>query len=393
MASSLNYDFDNMQVAIDSLKKISLDLHNTLNNIYKLQEDFKKYKGGTYFETKFVTKKILDTYAIELDANLDWVKKYHEGLKEANSYIEKEEKNLSQSIDKIVVHSGVADEKNKSQNPSLAEIPKAKKVNTDSLNSIDLSNNETKNDSVVVTPISTIASATKSTKQEDIVDETSKNDASKDAISVTTIDTKSVEQGDIVDESKKVDTSGTSLESIDFNVTPESLISVASDIKDKQVKGGWRYSKSNLPLDIRDAENNKNSCCATYVSTVLYESGAFTADEINTNVASKSHNHMKWGFNHPEQIAALCENAGWTKINSYSDIKPGDIVFYEGKHKENGVFVKDLGHVEICSDQKYVNGVPLFYGVGNAGSFSKTGPGFGSIDVLPFAIAYRMPSN
>ena len=80
---------------------------------------------------------------------------------------------------------------------------------------------------------------------------------------------------------------------------------------------------------------HQKTCCATYVSWVLQETGHITAsDHTNGATAMKD---------------ALVRN-GWTKVNSVSELQPGDVLYYS------------YGHVEIyAGDGKVYNA-----GSGNA---------------------------
>ena len=69
MSVSETFNYDNMEKAIETIGICSKSIEEVFNNIYKLQEDFKKYHGGTYFETKFMSKSSMDSYINEIDAN------------------------------------------------------------------------------------------------------------------------------------------------------------------------------------------------------------------------------------------------------------------------------------------------------------------------------------
>ena len=63
-------------------------------------------------------------------------------------------------------------------------------------------------------------------------------------------------------------------------------------------------------------------CCATYVSMVLYQSGALTEDQIN------SYNYHWTGAG---GVPSMLRAAGWTKA-SISEAEPGDVLVREGYH-------------------------------------------------------------
>lgn len=113
-----------------------------------------------------------------------------------------------------------------------------------------------------------------------------------------------------------------------------SILSAAQALHDAQTS--WNYSLSSPPLtggNIEKAIDNpgKGTCCATYVSSVLYKAGSVTESEINGI-----------NYNLATDVSALLQSKGWQKITSYSNLQAGDIVFMTSSSYPNSV-----GHVQI----------------------------------------------
>jgi len=418
MASSLNYDFDNMQVAIDSLKKISLDLHNTLNNIYKLQEDFKKYKGGTYFETKFVTKKILDTYAIELDANINWIKKFHEALKDANSYVEGKIVVLAENVDATNIASDVI-------NKSSLGSPVS---SNDKLKKIDVSQKKSINDNSKLNDKSEKSIKkidTENVKQDDVIDE-------KESIKSPLTDGGGYfapEKGQaIVIEEKtpkvitdinvsmpkirgKYDNSGEnefydeiSDSTLTVNVPEEygitekigaeyvdSMMDSAKKIHDRMHGFSWGSGYLNV------SEDDGTACCASYVSAVLVDAGVFSYDELadlhtvfsESGVPERSFT----SFNAADDVYKYLRFVkGWERIDNPDDLQPGDICFYERDSDASYDYSDpwntgecNTGHVDIYmgNNTKFSAGSAESMNYDNPESFSSS----------TWLCAYRPPKN
>lgn len=84
---------------------------------------------------------------------------------------------------------------------------------------------------------------------------------------------------------------------------------------------------------------NKTTCCATYVSCVLYASGYFTEEEIG------------WNLHAPYQVNTLLEQNAWQKIEDENQLQPGDIVFLENPGND-----LPIDHVQIyAGDNKWYN--------------------------------------
>ena len=122
----------------------------------------------------------------------------------------------------------------------------------------------------------------------------------------------------------------------------DNLMSVAADIKKYYHDNNVSYSLSNLCWgDIEKSMKLKHTCCATYVSEILYKSGAVSEKEINSinyNLSSDLYNHFK---------------DKWQVINSSNDLQAGDVVFMY-----NGSVDKSAGiqHVQMyAGNNKWYN--------------------------------------
>lgn len=106
------------------------------------------------------------------------------------------------------------------------------------------------------------------------------------------------------------------------------ILSVADEISKSYLNNGVKYSLSNLAWnDIDKSMSLKYTCCATFVSEILYKSGLVTKDEINSinyNLSSDMYNHFK---------------DKWEVISSADELQAGDVVFmYDGNcNKSNGI--------------------------------------------------------
>ncbi len=106
------------------------------------------------------------------------------------------------------------------------------------------------------------------------------------------------------------------------------------------------------------------TCCATYVSWVLEEAGYL---EVHTNGA--------------RNLSGMLRNMGWTKIDSYNELQPGDIVFMDTDGPNNG----DITHVQI-----YV-GNGTWYNAGSTSYIQMLAP-YSSNSSGAFIHAYRVPN-
>lgn len=125
------------------------------------------------------------------------------------------------------------------------------------------------------------------------------------------------------------------------------IIAVAEELHKKYEVEKWLYytdtSYSLIPNDIEASMNhpNKITCCATFVSGVLYMSGYVTEDEINSiNIHSSN---AIYNF--------MISRGDCTEITSYNELQAGDIVFMTSSTSGG-----KIGHVQICAgDNQWYN--------------------------------------
>lgn len=134
----------------------------------------------------------------------------------------------------------------------------------------------------------------------------------------------------------------------------------------------WVYTLNFPPLTSGDIDTaidnpNKGTCCATYVSSVLYKAGLFTAEEINGI-----------NYNYSPDLANFLESSGWTKIENYSDLSAGDIVFMTSSSSGGGI-----GHVQIYA------GDGTWYNAGSQESIKSQNQPYASDASARFLFAMR----
>lgn len=101
------------------------------------------------------------------------------------------------------------------------------------------------------------------------------------------------------------------------------ILQVCQEVTNHYLGMNAQYSLSNLIWgNIEGCWNHRYICCATYVSMVLYQSGALTADQINAY-----NYHWTGSGGVPDMLAA----AGWYKVPQ-SEMQPGDVLNRTGYH-------------------------------------------------------------
>ncbi|MGN1300669.1 MAG: phage tail tip lysozyme [Clostridia bacterium] len=98
-----------------------------------------------------------------------------------------------------------------------------------------------------------------------------------------------------------------------------AILAACEEVKQTLLNRNAHYPRSSQDLDYNDIEKswtNYYCCCATYVSLVLWRSGALTTQQIN---AYNCNYTGDGGI--PDMLAA----AGWSKV-SPSEAQPGDVV-------------------------------------------------------------------
>lgn len=114
-----------------------------------------------------------------------------------------------------------------------------------------------------------------------------------------------------------------------WHSSSSGILQVADQIHQQEIT--WLYYEDAggglFWNDIEKSLNNPNkvTCCATYVGCVLYKAGYFTESQMNS-----------FNYNFCPTFYSYLESQGWSKINSYNDLEPGDIVF-----------LNNCGHVQI----------------------------------------------
>lgn len=146
-------------------------------------------------------------------------------------------------------------------------------------------------------------------------------------------------------------------------VSQDSFLQIAEDCH-KEQKGKSYGATGSIPNNAKAMSNGGSSQvdCSGYVSYVLYMAGF--QDLAGGQQTSRS-------------LPSWCEKQGWQKIESWSNLQPGDICFY-AKGGENH-------HVNICATVE--SGEPLFWDCGcESWINSDTPTSHGNSD---FVYAYR----
>lgn len=118
------------------------------------------------------------------------------------------------------------------------------------------------------------------------------------------------------------------------------ILQVAKELHDAQKS--WSYSTTTLCSDIEKAINSpyKTTCCATYVSSILYKAGYETKEQMNS-----------FSFNSSNELKEHFIARGWEQITSYNDLQAGDVVFMDTDEGE-----RDINHVQLyAGDGKWYN--------------------------------------
>lgn len=117
----------------------------------------------------------------------------------------------------------------------------------------------------------------------------------------------------------------------------------------------WTYYTNGLywnDIEMSINNPNKETCCATYVSCVLYKAGYFTEDEMNS-----------FNYNECGSLHNFLTSAGWSEISSYDELEAGDIVFMN--YNDGG---KDYDHVQIYA------GDDTWYNAGETSAIQRQSP-------------------
>lgn len=152
--------------------------------------------------------------------------------------------------------------------------------------------------------------------------------------------------------------------------------------------GGLTYAGPNRDNTFEDVINNENraTCCATYVSMALYLAG-FVTEENFEGVDSKG--RRTFNVNTPASVKNACKQIECEQIDDYNDLKKGDVVIIYDKEDPN-----HAGHVEVYGG-KDADGDDIFYSEGSTYQVQNGGP----IKAGPYWHkaqnwdAYRIPIN
>lgn len=104
--------------------------------------------------------------------------------------------------------------------------------------------------------------------------------------------------------------------------------------------------------DIEQSINHpkKLTCCATYVSSVLYLAGYFKAEEMT--------NANGFNYNYQVSISDKFKSLGWKKITEQSQLQPGDIVFME--YNSGNAHFPDHVQIYAGNDKWYNAGADMY---------------------------------
>lgn len=118
----------------------------------------------------------------------------------------------------------------------------------------------------------------------------------------------------------------------------------------------WTYSTggdlywNNINMSLNNP--NRVTCCATYVSCVIYAAGYATEEQMNS-----------FNYNYCPTLYSYFAGQGWEVINSYDALEPGDIVFM---NYHDGGQIYD--HVQLYA------GNDTWYNAGDTTSIQRNSP-------------------
>lgn len=132
-----------------------------------------------------------------------------------------------------------------------------------------------------------------------------------------------------------------------------NLLAVADELHKAQQT--WTYSTggdlfwNNIEMSINNP--NQVTCCATYVSSVIYKAGYFTEEQMNS-----------FNYNSATALHNFLANNGWQSINSYAELQPGDVVFMTSGSASG------IGHVQLYA------GDGTWYNAGSTSAIQRPSP-------------------
>lgn len=131
--------------------------------------------------------------------------------------------------------------------------------------------------------------------------------------------------------------------SIIDNASGEAIVAKAAEIMKYMMDNGYAYANGNM---VPKERNGKVCDCSAFVCWVLYELGYTNAQNNGAQLNTYGMDTNGSGY---------FANNGWTKVNSYAELEPGDIVIMSGEGNPNG-------HVQIFAYRE--NGVNYFINCG-----------------------------
>lgn len=133
------------------------------------------------------------------------------------------------------------------------------------------------------------------------------------------------------------------------------ILSIADQVHQEEIDWSYYVNSSDLywnNIEMSINNPNKATCCATYVSCVLYRAGLYSESEMNS-----------FNYNECTALFNFLKNAGWNEISSYDDLEAGDIVFMN--YNDGG---KDYDHVQIYA------GEDTWYNAGDTSAIRRASP-------------------
>ena len=127
------------------------------------------------------------------------------------------------------------------------------------------------------------------------------------------------------------------------NPTGEAIVAKAAEIMQYMMNNGYAYANGNW---VPKERNGKVCDCSAFVCWVLYELGYTDAHNNGWQLVTYGMDTNGVGY---------FPSHGWTRVNSYSELEPGDIVLMSGGGFANG-------HVQIFAYRE--NGVNYYINCG-----------------------------
>ncbi len=139
------------------------------------------------------------------------------------------------------------------------------------------------------------------------------------------------------------------------NNSNADIISIADEIHQDEIEWSYYVNTNDLywnNIEMSINNPNKVTCCATYVSCVLYKAGLFSEEEMNS-----------FNYNECTALYNFLSSNDWSEIVSYDELEAGDIVFMN--YNDGG---KDYDHVQIYA------GNDTWYNAGDTSAIRRSSP-------------------